>query len=317
MSDISILDKELVERICAALRALGTYHVSNGLAGKLVVESRLNNFKIKTKEDVSGSKFGGLYGNGGSRAVRRFPEFEIHNSHKFLENVKEIVSRARVGTFQWDGKWINPVTIAAHGWGISTVNGTFLGLFCGCCLYKWVLDLSDDNKEYPEYDIYELYYGRLQRQHVKRCPWSDYRVDIDKYYTLSIGNICIDIQRIEKSLWLNSTLILPEYVSVSDATRQIASLFGVDKALLQLLEVLVAGYQLRPNQVIECSRCFYKSLLSCMRDEEFNGHAIWCRYKNKGELEGILLELFNSSVPLKGLTLVERIANLEKEVSRM
>ncbi|AMD22416.1 HGR077Wp [Eremothecium sinecaudum] len=309
------MDQKLFERFQKARIALGQDKAVGGRSKICAVTKRANRFKYRSKDAANEPGASKGYFNAVSVAADRFPGFNMHNSQQFLKNVEDIVCRTREGMFQWDIRWLNPPEIASRGWVVMNAQGVVLELHCRCCQKHLMLDLNDEDSED---DVREQYHVMLSNQHSMRCPWRTASVDLRKHYILSDINVSLDLQRISDALRLISALDVPKGIVASDSVKRISRLFDDADTHLQLLQVLIQGYQLCTAEVIECTRCFHRSSLqSMMEDPDFDGHASWCRYDNPHKLEILLLKLCDMRNPKEGFSLSERIARLEQDVEAM
>lgn len=235
-----------------------------------------------------------------------FVGFRLHDLQALLERTYSIQNYTRLLLVEWDGRWVNPLTLASKGWkpyrGESQSQVAFKCCCCHAIMTILLFKNGDDAADYSMKLNEKIWYCNVIGNHLQKCPWRKNQFDINREYYLSRQNLIREIERIhaeieriasgsnEFSLKRNSSRIF-HYLSENEMQKLA---FFFDCKDYSLVGLLLLGYtKFEKDDLVQCTACFHRASLKILEHTEFNGHALWCRYYNKELLPKMLLELID------------------------
>ncbi|SCW03308.1 LAFE_0G07558g1_1 [Lachancea fermentati] len=263
----------------------------------------VNKYKFKPKERSRKNrflpeklqKFQKLYSNSVEEAENKFPDFKLYSRADFEAKVRQLADVTAHRSLGWDRKWLNPIQIVSRGWHLYTetkTEGSILALRCKCCHSLLYLDLEESSRSSS---ANESYHNMLKSQHTIDCPWSNHKYDLEQNYNLSRASLFLEVQRIIDKLEEVKHFEFALPIEVQEE-RKVSSLFDVEDQQLSILAVFLRGYSFITKDVVECNACGMKCFVTTLRDKEYNGHAIWCKYEDESKLKKLLVSLQDESL---------------------
>lgn len=315
------MESPLQERILKLKEKLNAHgsvtHVRRTVASNIVKKLKYKPKDYVTKRNPFLSdklqKSRVIYENTLESAGLRFPGFDLYSSVKFLARVKRLVEDTQCISLNWDEEWINPVTVTSKGWEYfpdDSVAHSTLPLQCSCCRKLLYLDLQEPEVGQQSDLFNKAYHESLSSEHSKDCLWKYKQFDSTKNYYLNETNLTADVYRILDGL---KNGITPSSNLEPDANlNKIAALFQVrETSKLQLLRILLQGYELIDKDIVQCTKCFRRTFTKSL-NEGHNGHTSWCSYSDPSKLSNLLLTLYDKKGKTEGsIDLRGRIKALE------